>query len=33
MMDDGSLVPEQSAEVGATVTLDWNEGGGYEIDV
>ena len=33
LMDDGSLVPEQPAEVGVSVTLDWKEGGEYEMDV
>lgn len=33
MMDNGALVPEQAAEVGATVTLDWKEGNDYEIDM
>ncbi len=33
MMDDGSLVPEQAAEVGATVTLDWKDGGSHDIEI
>lgn len=31
MQDDGSLVPVQKTEVGATVTLDWNEGTTQEL--
>ena len=30
--DDGSVVPLQNAHVGATVTLDWKDGGSHEIN-
>jgi len=31
MQDDGSLVPVQKTEVGASVTLDWKEGTTQEL--
>jgi len=31
--EDGSITPVQSPHVGATVTLDWKEGGTHEIDI
>ena len=31
--DDGSLQPIQNMHIGATVTLDWKEGGSHDIDV
>ncbi len=31
--EDGSVTPLQSPHIGATVTLDWKEGGSHDIDV
>lgn len=33
MHDDGSVVPLQNAHVGATVTLDWKDGGSHDINI
>ncbi len=31
--EDGSVTPVQSPHIGATVTLDWKEGGSHDIDI
>ena len=33
VQDDGSLEPEKNAQVGATVTVDWNSGTDHDIDI